>query len=200
MPEAHSSLDRDVAAATEDSASPHHEAGAGPAVSAMSDAELVSAMTFNDVDAFAETYDRHGDGVYGVVRRLCGQHQAEEVTREVFLALWRSAEDFSRSESSLRAALLGEAHRRGVALLRAEAAAHDGETTAPDSATRGTLPTGKTVGRLLSGLHEAEYRVITLAYFGGYTYQEIAVLVEKPEEAVLADIRAGLRRLSDRES
>lgn len=91
------------------------------------------------------------------------------------------------------------AHRRGVALLRAEAAVHAGEKTPPDSAARAAAPAGKAVGRLLSGLLEAEYRVITLAYFGGYTYQEIAALVERPEEAVLADIRAGLRRLSDRE-
>lgn len=115
----------------------------------MSDAGLVSAMTFDDVDAFAEAYDRHGDAVYGVAR--------------------------------------------------AEAAVHAGQTTPPDSAARAASPAGKAVGRLLSGLLEAEYRVITLAYFGGYTYQEIAALVERPEDAVLADIRAGLRRLSDRE-
>lgn len=165
----------------------------------MSDADLVRAMTFNYVDALAEAYDRHGDAVYGLARRLCEQHQAEEVTRQVFLALWHSAEDFSESESSLRAALLADAHRRGVAFLRAEAAVHAGETTPPDSTARAAPPARKTVGHLLSRLLEAEYRVITLAYFGGYTYQEIAALVEKPEEAVLADVRTGLRRLSDRE-
>lgn len=200
MPEAHGLSSRDVAAAPEDPASPHREAGAGRDVAALSDAGLVRAMTFNDVDAFAEAYDRHGDAVYGVARRLCEQrHQAEEVTRQVFLALWHSTEDFSGTESSLRAALLAEAHRRGVAFLRAEATVHPGETTPPDAAARAAPPAGKPVGRLLSGLSEAEYRVITLAYFGGYTYQEIAAVVERPEEAVLADIRAGLRRLSDRE-
>lgn len=163
----------------------------------MSDAGLISAITFDDVDAFAGAYDRHGDAVYGVARRLYEQHQAEETTRHVFLALWHSAEHFSEPDRALRAALLAEAHPRGVGFLRTEAAVHTGETN-PLPTRRHVPPSrqGQRSGVCCPGLLEAEYRAITLAYFGGYTHQDIAALVERPKETVVADIRAGLRRFA----
>lgn len=200
MPEAHGPASRDVAATPEGPASPHREAGAGRDVGALSDAGLISAITFDDVDAFAEAYDRHGDAVYGVARRLYEQHQAEEMTRQVFLALWHSAEHFSEPDRPLRAALLAEAHRRGVAFLRTEAAVHTGETNPPDAAARAPLPAGTTVGRLLSGASRDRVPSHHLGLLrAGTRTRTSPPLVERPKEAVLADIRAGLRRFSDRE-
>jgi RNA polymerase sigma-70 factor (ECF subfamily) len=42
-----------------------------------------------------------------------------------------------------------------------------------------------------------ERAAIELAYFGGHTYRQVAVLLETPEGTVKSRIRSGLRRMRD---
>ena len=49
----------------------------------------------------------------------------------------------------------------------------------------------------MAGLPLDERRAITLAYFGGHTYREVATLLDQPEGTVKSRIRTGLRRMRD---
>jgi RNA polymerase sigma-70 factor, ECF subfamily len=135
-----------------------------------SDADVLAFLAAGDPAAFAEAYERYGDAVYRFALRLCGQQEAEDVTREVFLGLWRAPNDFEVYAGSLRMALLVRAH--GQALI------------------------GQRISGLLSRLSDAEHGAIALAYFGEYTYEQVAAAVHLPDAAVAADIHAGLRRLT----
>ena len=172
---------------------------------AASDAALVVAIGRWREDALAEVYRRHAGAAYALARRLLNDNQlAEEVLQEVFLRLWNDPERFDPARGSLRAYLLAQTHGRAVDLLRSETARRRREEReareAPgfgDDIERQVidLTVSEKVKEVVAGLPTEERQAIELAYFGGHTYRQVAVLLEAPEGTVKSRIRSGLRRL-----
>jgi RNA polymerase sigma-70 factor (ECF subfamily) len=54
------------------------------------------------------------------------------------------------------------------------------------------------VKEALATLSELEREAIMLAYFGGYTYRDVAVMLDVAEGTIKSRIRAGLHKLADR--
>ncbi len=169
------------------------------------DAALVVAIGRWREDALAEVYRRHGGAAFALARRLLNDRQlAEEVLQEVFLRLWNSPERFDPERGSLRAYLLAQTHGRAVDLLRSETSRRRREerearesTGFGDDIEREVidLTVSEKVKEVVAGLPADERRAIELAYFGGHTYRQVAVMLEAPEGTVKSRIRSGLRRL-----
>ncbi len=170
----------------------------------LTDSGLVSSIAAGSHEALAEAYSRHGAGVRDAARRLCGRDRAADVAQEVFLGLWRTPGRFDGDRGSLRAFLLVQAHGRAVDVLRSDTARRAREAACLDRDTKLTPPVddqalallaGKDAMCLLSRLDDAERHAITLAYFGGHTYREVAQLLGLPEGTVKSRIRVGLGRI-----
>jgi len=171
----------------------------------MGDAALVFAVARYEEEALAEVYRRHGGAVHGLARRLLvDDAAADEVVQEVFLRLWKQPDRFDPDRGSLRSFLLAQSHGRAVDLIRSEAsrrrreerdsrrtahAAYDIEREVWD------LEVSDKISGALGELPEEQRSAIVLAYFGGYTYREVATILGEPEGTVKSRIRAGLNRL-----
>ncbi|MEQ4721632.1 sigma factor [Nonomuraea sp. B19D2] len=76
----------------------------------MSDMELCALLMAGDLDALAHAYDQHGPYVYGVAVKVTGsQAHAEEITQNVFVALWQDPLSYDPALGSLRGWLVGRA-------------------------------------------------------------------------------------------
>jgi RNA polymerase sigma-70 factor, ECF subfamily len=170
-----------------------------------SDASLVVAIGRWRQDALAEAYRRHAGSVFALARRLLvDQALAEEVVQEVFLRIWDHPDKFDPDRGSLRSYLLAQCHGRSVDLIRAEQARRNREMKDHrQQAEAGydlehevwDLAVAEHVREALVDLPVEERRVIELAYFGGRTYREVAVMLELPEGTVKSRIRTGLQRM-----
>ena len=170
-----------------------------------SDGALVLAIARYHQDALAEVYRRHAGAVFGLANRLLGSRTlAEEVTQEIFLRLWNVPERFDPDRGTLRAMLLSWTHGKSVDVLRSDQsrrrreerdahflaeAGHDIENEAIE------LTIADQVARALAGLRSEEREAITLAYYRGLTYREVAAELDQPEGTVKSRIRSGLRTL-----
>lgn len=169
------------------------------------DAGLVVAISRYHQDALAEAYRRHAGAVFGLARRLLNDAAlAEEIVQEVFLRLWNDPDKFDPGRGSLRSYLLAQCHGRSVDLLRSETSRRRRE----ENDLRRTAHGGYDLEREVWDLHladhvreaidqlpEAERHAIRLAYLGGHTYREVAIMLDEPEGTVKSRIRSGLKRL-----
>ncbi|MGI9023433.1 MAG: RNA polymerase sigma factor [Acidimicrobiales bacterium] len=170
-----------------------------------SDATLVVAIGRWRQDALAEAYRRHAGAAFALARRLLADRQlAEEVLQEVFLRLWNNPDRFDPDRGSLRSFLLAQTHGRSVDLLRSETSRRRREEReARETAEHGTdierevmdLTVAEQVQEVVAGLPVDERKAIELAYFGGHTYRQVAVMLDQPEGTVKSRIRSGLRKM-----
>lgn len=170
-----------------------------------SDAVLVVAISRYRQEALAEAYRRHAGAVFALARRLLADAaMAEEIVQEVFLRIWNQPEKFDSERGSLRSYLLAQCHGRSVDLLRSETSRRAREERdLRRTAEKGydlelevlDLSMAERIREAMGALPDIEREAISLAYFGGHTYREVADLLDQPEGTVKSRIRTGLKRL-----
>ena len=171
-------------------------------------ADLLRAVAGGDEKAFARLYDLVAPRVYGLIRRvLRDPAQAEEVAQEVLVEVWRTAARFDPARGSATSWVFTIAHRRVVDRVRSEQAASDREARVGamavdkpydvvDDEVSGRLER-RQVRRCLHDLTELQRQAVTLAYYQGHTYLQVAELLGAPLPTVKTRMRDGLIRLRD---
>ena len=179
-------------------------AGSGPAADQLG--ALLGRVARGDQDAYAAVYDRTAGQVLGLVLSIVRDPaQSEEVTQEVLLDVWRSASRFDAGLGSAAAWVMTLAHRRAVDRVRSEQKAAERELRAASSAVaydevaeavEARLDRER-VRRCLGSLTQLQRESVTLAYYGGYTYRQVADLLGLSTGTVKTRMRDGLIRLRD---
>ncbi len=169
-----------------------------------SDSTLVVAVARRHEAAFAELYRRHaGSLLCAALRVVSTRPLAEQLVQDLFAQLWRCPDQFQPEQGSLRAFLLAQCHRSAVDIVRSMNArlSHGGRNL---HAVEGSFVSedqlldfvaGHRLRAAVATLREAEREAISLTYFGGRTCEEVAVLLDVPEETIRSLIRSGLARL-----
>ena len=169
---------------------------------------LLRAVARGDDAAFTRLYDLLAPRVFGLARRvLRDPAQAEEMAQEVLVEVWRTASRFDSQRGSGLSWVLTIAHRRTVDRVRSEQAASDRLQKVAAASVQvpydevadqvGTRLERQQVRRCLDGLTELQRQAITLAYYGGHTYREVATLLDAALPTVKTRMRDGLIRLRD---
>ena len=171
-------------------------------------ATLLRATAAGDELAFEQLYDLIAPRVHGlVVRVLRDPAQSEEVTQEVFLELWRHADEIDLEHGSPLGWILTLAHRRAVDRVRSAEAArrrdHLDVIRDPRRSRDETVEQaqanldGVEVRSALDSLTDLQRQAIELAYFEGLTHTQVAAALDIPLGTAKSRIRDALLRLRD---
>jgi RNA polymerase sigma-70 factor (ECF subfamily) len=173
----------------------------------LGDEDLMQLVAGGDPRAFELIYERHCTAVFSLAYRICGvRAAAEETAQEAFLAIWRSGARYDRTRGSVRTWLLGVVHNRAIDTLRRSTVHERRHTSDESAAERLEAPErtdveaarreeARSMRGLIDGLPEDQRRVIELAYFGGFTHEQIAQMLGAPLGTVKGRMRLALEKM-----
>jgi RNA polymerase sigma factor (sigma-70 family) len=179
---------------------------AGPA-----DDDLVRGVVDGATSAFADLYDRYGRRAYSLARRICADEGlAEDVVQEAFLAFWREPHRFDPQRGRFGSWFLTLVHHKAVDAVRRQSAATRRTVPEVEEGQERSLPTGPGADQdALAALDASRIRAalgelpvdqgsaLALAYFGGWTQREVAVLTGVPLGTVKSRMFTGIRRMRE---
>lgn len=171
-------------------------------------AALLGRIADGDRGAFAEFYDATAARVYGMARRvLVDSSLSEDATQEIYLQVWRHAGSFSPTKGSAMAWLITIAHRRAVDKVRSEQARTAREERYESTSsgvshdhvaeTVAERAEAEQVVTCLDSLTDSQRESVTLAYYAGLTYRQVAERLHAGLPAIKSRIRDGLIRLKN---
>ncbi len=176
--------------------------------SQLGDAALLARIGQRDESALGLLYARHSAVLFSLAcRMLSDPLEAEEVLQDVFVRTWKHAPSYDPTRSSVFTWLVMIARRQCLDRLRARRsnplrgfATPSLDDLPPCSdgrqeEERSYSEIGEMVLQKLALLSEEQRRCIEMAYFEGYTQNEIAMHLDEPLGTIKARIRRGLLKL-----
>ncbi|HEV2815018.1 MAG TPA: sigma-70 family RNA polymerase sigma factor [Solirubrobacteraceae bacterium] len=166
-------------------------------------------MSLSDPHTFGLVYDEHSRGVYGTALRILGNPaQAQDVTQDVFLKLWRNPQRFDARRGELATYLRLMARSRALDVYRESQAAgrardrleavavrDEGRVDDRPVAAAERDEDRDAVLHALRRLPESQREALVLAYWGGLTADEVARRVGVPLGTAKSRIRLGMAKL-----
>jgi RNA polymerase sigma-70 factor, ECF subfamily len=177
----------------------------------LTDENILQAISEGQSSALGLLYDRYGRLVFSLaVNMLFNNSDAEEITQEVFLLVWKNASTYKMEQGRVAAWLSGITRHRAIDALRRKDARPDGhrldwvlaveEPDLPD----GSEPVenmveehqqAQNIQKVVSNLPAEQQQVLILAYFQGMTQEEIAAQTGEPLGTVKTRIRLAMQKL-----
>ncbi|PKL84149.1 MAG: hypothetical protein CVV24_01325 [Ignavibacteriae bacterium HGW-Ignavibacteriae-3] len=181
----------------------------------LTDIELMHEISRFESRALEELYDRYSSLLYTIIKKISpDQVIAEQILVEVFVIIWRKISKFDFKTGNVFSWLVTLARNKAVDTLRRERIANSATdlynddyedyyvlpsfTEEMDSLDYNTAFTIKPkIEKSLGKLTDTQKYVLHLAYYEGYTIDEIADKLNVPVETVRGKVMTALHSLRD---
>jgi RNA polymerase sigma-70 factor (ECF subfamily) len=168
---------------------------------------LLGAVARGDEAAFECLYDATRAKLYGVLLRILGKPVlAEEVMQEAYLKVWNLVDHFDPATASPITWMVAIARNRAIDIVRKRGdISIDEESEAPEPAAEAPAPLARRemtaeLKRLLSCLGRLDpekQRIVLLAYYSGWSRDQLATKLDIPVNTIKTWLRRSLLEIRE---
>jgi RNA polymerase sigma factor (sigma-70 family) len=169
-----------------------------------SEEELVQHLLSHDAKRFEALYDHFSPALYGVVKKIVKHEElAEDILQDGFLKIWNNAPHYEPKKARLFTWMLNIMRNTAIDYLRSKQGKTDKKNLPVEALAAmdmprltmdsdyGNIGIKKMVGQLNKDHHE----ITNLAFFEGYTQDEISKKLQIPLGTVKTRCRTALQIL-----
>lgn len=169
-----------------------------------SEDELVSALKRNERTAFDFLYDHYSGALFNIITKtLRDEERAADVLQESFLKIWKNIASYNPEKGRLFTWILNIARNGAIDAVRMEGrkpAMDDIDDRAvqnePDAGQESMVSSSE-MKAIINMLRPERKILIDMAYFQGYTHEEISEELNIPLGTVKSRIRTALQELKN---
>ena len=171
-----------------------------------SENELISLLKSRDSKAFSYLYDNYSPALYTTIAQLVNDMEiANDVLQEVFINIWRKIDTYDQAKGRLFTWMLNIARNASIDTLRSKSyqnmqknqSLQDGPEWSSSAKASSVNVDNIGLRRIVERLKQEHRSLIDLAYFKGYTHEEISQIEDIPLGTVKTRIRNALIQLRE---
>ena len=166
--------------------------------------DLIAALQAGDEQAFSYLYDHYSGSLYSIILQIVKiPETANDVLQEVFINIWRKIATYDPLKGRLFTWMLNISRNASIDMLRSKSYQNNLKNQEITDTVYGTEPVNPNsmdsigLDRFLTKLRPEQRVLIDLAYFKGYTQEEIAEIEDIPLGTVKTRIRNALIQLRE---
>ncbi len=164
--------------------------------------ELVQMLKRQESAAFTYLYDNYSHSLFAIVLNIVNNRDiASDVLQETFVKIWRQISTYDEGKGRLYTWMLNIARNASIDKLRSKGFRQEKQNQElSDNVNEKTIDTGLNIDRLglrklVHQLKPEQKDLIELAYFQGYTQDEMSQVLQIPLGTVKTRMRAALVEL-----
>ncbi len=169
-----------------------------------SEEELVLLLQSKDQQAFSYLYDNYSAALNGIIYRLVENRElAEDILQEAFVKIWNNFSSYDTDKGRLFTWMLNITRNLTIDTLRSKGYKKQAKISADENSVSNLTDDGRMAERFdalglrkqLINLKPEQRSIIDLAYFNGYTQDEISKEMGIPLGTVKTRMRAAIIEL-----
>ncbi len=169
-----------------------------------SEEDLVFALQQQDQQAFSYLYDNYSGALFGLIYKMVNDKElSEDILQETFVKIWNNFSNYDSKKGRLFTWLLNLTRNLTIDTLRSKGYKKQSKIHSDENSVSNFTDTANVaekfdamgIRKQLTLLKNDQKQIIDLAYFGGFTQEEISKQLGIPLGTVKTRMRAAILEL-----
>lgn len=175
-----------------------------PPAQTYTEEQLVALLKQQSHDAFSYLYANYSAVLFGMVKRVIfDEETAKDVLQEVFLKIWNNIDQYDPAKGRIYTWMINIARNTAIDKLRSKGEVMKSKIQSGDEAVNNIQSGMKTEQRtdaiglqgMVASLKPEYQSIVQMAYFSGYTLDEVSKSLDIPLGTVKTRMRQAINLL-----